>query len=61
MDGEEVKISIQWSGAWEDKSKTYREGGSMVLLASPKGTIQIREIKGDSPFGISQRLKGQQK
>lgn len=56
MSGEDVKISVQWSGRWEDTVKTYREGGSMVLLTSYGSVIRITGIKGDSPFGISRIL-----
>lgn len=56
MSGKNVKISIQWNGTWKDTVKTYREGGSMVLLTSYENTIRITGIKGDSPFGISRIL-----
>ncbi|MBI5286726.1 MAG: hypothetical protein HY878_03945 [Deltaproteobacteria bacterium] len=52
-----IDISIQWTGIWKDINKTYREGGSMVLLASYGDTIQITGIRGDSPFGVSCLLK----
>lgn len=61
MSGENVKISVQWNGTWKDKVKTYREGGSMVLLASYGNVIRITGIKGDSPFGISRILNTQEK
>lgn len=61
MGGEDVKISVQWNGTWEDKVKTYREGGSMVLLTSYGNIIRITGIKGDPPFGISRILNAQEK
>lgn len=48
-----ANISIHWNGMWKDAHKTYREGGSMVLLTSDGDSIRITGIKGDSPFGIS--------
>ncbi len=53
---ENLSISLQWDGAWEDSEKTYREGGSMVLITSYGDDIRITGIRGDSPFGVSQMI-----
>ena len=52
----DVNISIQWNGIWKSSEKTYREGGSMVLLTRYGEEIKIIGIKGDSPFGITSSL-----
>lgn len=57
INDKDASISIHWNGVWKDARKTYREGGSMVLLTSIVDTIKIIAIKGDSPFGISRMLK----
>ena len=56
MSDEHVNISIHWNGAWKGPEKTFREGGSMVLLTSYGDPIRITGVKGDSPFGISRML-----
>ena len=56
MSGEQVNITVHWNGAWKGTEKTFREGGSMVLLASYGDPIRITGVKGDSPFGISSML-----
>ena len=56
MSDEHVNISIHWNGAWKGPEKTFREGGSMVLLTSYGDPIRIMGFKGDSPFGISRML-----
>ena len=49
-------ISMHWNGSWKDDKKTYREGGSLVLIISYGESVRITGIKGDSPFGISRIL-----
>lgn len=52
----QVNVTVHWNGVWKDKDKTFLEGGSMLLQLQYEDTIIITGIKGDSPFGISQRL-----
>ena len=56
MSDEHVNISIHWNGAWKGPEKTFREGGSMVLLTSYGDPIRITGVIGNSPFGISRML-----
>ncbi len=58
MNSEDVNISIHWNGTWKNAKRTYREGGSMVLLTSYGDRIRITGIKGDSPFGVSRIFDG---
>ncbi|MBI5755895.1 MAG: hypothetical protein HZA12_03130 [Nitrospirae bacterium] len=57
VEKEKVNISAHWNGTWKDVEKTYREGGSAVILVLYGDSIHIIGVKGDSPFGISGRLK----
>ena len=57
VEKENVYISVHWNGTWKDVGKTYREGGSAVILTLYGEGFKVTGIKGDSPFGISGRLK----
>lgn len=56
MSDEHVNVTVHWNGTWKGTEKTFREGGSMVLLTSYGDPIRIMGVKGNSPFGISRML-----
>ncbi len=51
-------VTVHWNGSWSDSKKTFREGGSAVIVIRYGDGLSVMDIKGESPFGITQRLFG---
>ena len=55
VDKDLVNVSVHWSGSWENGEKTSRDGGSSVIIIRSGDGLKVVDIKGDSPFGKSNK------
>ncbi len=58
IDKDMGNVTVHWNGSWGDSKKTFREGGSAVIIIRYGDGLRVMDIKGESPFGITQRLFG---
>ena len=58
IDKDMGNVTVHWNGSWGDSIKTFREGGSAVIVIRYGDGLRVMDIKGESPFGITQRLFG---
>ncbi len=58
IDKDMGNVTVHWKGSWGDSIKTFREGGSAVIVIRYGDGLRVMDIKGESPFGITQRLFG---
>jgi len=58
IDKDMGNVTVHWNGSWGDSKKTFREGGSAVIVIRYGDGLRVMDIKGESPFGITQRLFG---
>ena len=55
VDKDLVNVSVHWSGSWDNGDKTSRDGGSSVIIIRSGDGLKVVDIKGDSPFGKSNK------
>ncbi|MCC6544780.1 MAG: hypothetical protein IT392_09810 [Nitrospirae bacterium] len=55
IDKERANVSVHWSASRGDGEKTFKDGGSSVIIIQSGDGLKIVGIKGDSPFGISNK------
>ena len=55
IDKDLVNVSVHWKGSWENGDKIFKDGGSAVIIIRSGDGLKVVDIKGDSPFGISNK------
>jgi len=55
VDKDLVNVSVHWKGSWENGDKIFKDGGSAVIIIRSGDGLKVVDIKGDSPFGISNK------
>jgi hypothetical protein len=55
VDKDLVNVSVHWKGSWENGDKIFKNGGSAVILIRSGDGLKVVDIKGDSPYGISNK------
>jgi len=55
IDKDLVNVSVHWKGSWGDGDKILKDGGSAVIIIRSGDGLKVVDIKGDSPFGISNK------
>ncbi|OGW43339.1 MAG: hypothetical protein A2132_06430 [Nitrospirae bacterium RBG_16_43_11] len=55
VDKDVVSVSVHWNASRGDGEKTFKDGGSSVIIIQSGDGLKIVGIKGDSPFGISNK------
>lgn len=55
VDKDLVSVSVHWSASRGDGEKTFKDGGSSVIIIQSGDGLKVVGIKGNSPFGISNK------
>lgn len=55
VDKDIVSVSVHWNVSMGDGEKTFKDGGSSVIIIQSGDGLKVVGIKGDSPFGISNK------
>ncbi|HZX47658.1 MAG TPA: hypothetical protein VFF47_00395 [Nitrospirota bacterium] len=55
VDKDLINVSVHWSGSWDNGEKISRDGGSSVIIIRSGDDLKVVDIKGDSPFGKSNK------
>lgn len=55
VDKDLINVSVHWKGSWGDGDKILKDGGSAVIIIRSGDGLKVVAIKGDSPFGVSNK------
>ena len=55
VDKDLINVSVHWNGSWDNGEKRSRDGGSSVIIIRSGDDLKVVDIKGDSPFGKSNK------